>query len=691
MAIPKSAFDRMNPQKINVGGAPATAYETLVRSLMPQERTISEYQQTAEEELSPFLGSRAADRDYNQSQVLFSAAKNLFDYGSTGKFGPAAGNFIGDVGAISKSATDAEKQRKLAIGTRALASRDKDTDARSALSLEIAKRKASTTKPTLYALLEKMPDGNFKQLEVGTDFAALNQRKTDSGKPNLFVQTVGASVQTAPAGSENKPYAVFVGGKQVGTYSTAAAAEAQRNKYPNQDFQVTTITGLQDAGGAGGTEDKVYKNITFTRRKADGQYETITESVLRKDFKTRKAEIKEDYGDKATIPRMISDSVAPKPVTAVDLLDGTQTIFRSRAAYDEVKNKFGGEDLSLGRSFVLNDSEKAGTYVSQELDQLRREVQKADKKDGKDPYVTRHADIANKNMGSGTLNEGGALGLPTLPLYKTDSDYNVKPQDLNLLKAQIVSGGVPTENLNITTINALMNKFPRNKPLRKRLDNERLLRLEDDFAYVADGEFFRAKIEKDALSLPSMIGKKYLDQLGAVTGISAPLISALTSLEGFFQANQSNPEASALLQGLAFGNALSNVQAREIFGLEGQKLSIAILKLGETLNITTGAFTGLDQIKAQADVVIGILDNQISQSEKTADRAYQGLTSSQKGVEARNSMVAMIPYRKTLLEIKAAAENLNKDQFQEVLSQARVLQEKQKKTFGPGFDALGKN
>jgi hypothetical protein len=584
-----------------------------------------------------------------------------------------------------------------------------------------------------------MPDGNFAQLGVSTDFAALNQRKINSGKPNLSVQTVDANVQTAPAGSENKPYAVFVGGKQVGTYSTAAEAEAQRNKYPNQDFQVTTITGLQipsagsgpdeytvfgDNGNqlivtqnreeaikvqkdnpgsqlkylskslenlSGGTEDKVYKNITFTRRNADGQYETITESILRKDFPTFKAAIEKKYGDQATLPRMISDTVARKKVTAVDPLSGTQTIFSSQAAYDEVKNQFGAQDPNIKNSFLLNDSEKAGTYAQQELDQLRREVQKADEKGGENPYVTRHTSILTENIGGGTLDENGALGLPTLPLYKTDDDYSVAPQDLNLLKTQIVNGGVFTENLNMTTINALMNKFPKNIDLRAKLDSERLSQLGPDFAYVADGQFFRAKIEEDALSLPSMINKKYLDQLGAVTGISAPLISALTSLEGLFQVNQSNPEASALLQGIAFGNALSNVKAREIFGLEGQKLSNAILQLGETLNITTGAFTGLGQIKAQADVVIGILDNQISQSEKTADRAYRGLTSSQKGVEARNSMVAMIPYRRTLLEIKAAAENLNAEDFKDVLSQARTLQKSREITFGPGFDALGTN
>ena len=686
MAISKYAFDRMNPQKMNVGGAPATAYETLVRSLMPQERTISEYQQTAEEELSPFLGSRAADRDYNQSQVLFSAAKNLFDYGSTGKFGPAAGNFIGDVGAISKSATDAEKQRKLAIGTRALASRDKDTDARSALRLAIANRKPSTTKPDMFGAY------------LGSNQIAVSQYEGDLEKlrpnnPGLEIVKLPSSPQTSSAAAKPDVFAAYLGPNQIA--SSLDRDDLEKLRPNNPGLEIVKLPSSPQTSSAGGTEDKVYKNITFTRRNDDGQYETITESVLRKDFPTFKAAIEKEYGDQATLPRMISDSVARKKVTAVDLLSGIKTTFVSQAAYDDVKNKFGAQDPNIKNSFVLNESSKAGTYTQQELDRLRAEVEKSakkgDEKGGENPYVNRHTSILTKNIGGGTLDENGALGLPTLPLYKTDSDYNVKPQDLNLLKTQIVNEAVSTKNLNITTINALMNKFPRNKPLRKRLDNERLLRLEDDFAYVSDGEFFRAKIAEDALNLPNMIGKKYLDQLGAVTGISAPLISALTSLEGFFQVNQSNPEASALLQGLAFGNALSNVQAREIFGLEGQKLSIAILKLGETLNITTGAFTGLDQIKAQADVVIDILDNQISQSEKTADRAYQGLTSSQKGVEARNSMVAMIPYRKTLLEIKAAAENLNDEDFKEMLSQARVLQEKQGITFGRGFDALGTN
>ena len=196
MAIPKSAFDRMNPQKTNVGGAPATAYETLVRSLMPQERTISEYQQTAEEELSPFLGSRAADRDYNQSQVLFSAAKNLFDYGSTGKFGPAAGNFIGDVGAISKAATDAEKQRKLAIGTRSLASRDKDIDARRKIQLAIAQNKSSTK-----SLMAKGPGG---RTFFGTTPQILKQNMLAAGINKDFVSTVVPNTITGATDSDKK-------------------------------------------------------------------------------------------------------------------------------------------------------------------------------------------------------------------------------------------------------------------------------------------------------------------------------------------------------------------------------------------------------------------------------------------------------------------------------------------------------
>lgn len=134
--IEKALMEAIN----NRQSSATTAYERL----MPKEKSIEEYQKTAAEELRPFLGSRAADRDYDQSQILFNLSKNLFDYGSTGQFGPAASNFIGNVGAISKAAIDAEKQRKLAIGTRALASRDKDIDARRALELAIAKNKGST-------------------------------------------------------------------------------------------------------------------------------------------------------------------------------------------------------------------------------------------------------------------------------------------------------------------------------------------------------------------------------------------------------------------------------------------------------------------------------------------------------------------------------------------------------------------
>ena len=196
MAISKYAFDRMNPQKMNVGGAPATAYETLVRSLMPQERTISEYQQTAEEELSPFLGSRAADGDYNQSQILFNLSKNLFDYGSTGEFGPAASNFIGNVGAVSKAATDAEKQRKLAIGTRALASRDKDIDAKRKIQLAIAQNKSSTK-----SLMAKGPGG---RTFFGTTPQILKQNMLAAGINKDFVSTVVPNTITGATDSDKK-------------------------------------------------------------------------------------------------------------------------------------------------------------------------------------------------------------------------------------------------------------------------------------------------------------------------------------------------------------------------------------------------------------------------------------------------------------------------------------------------------
>ena len=75
MAISKYAFDRMNPQKMNVGGTPATAYETLVRSLMPQERTISEYQQALEDiyklvEEHMFLDSKKTHLNFKAGEKM---------------------------------------------------------------------------------------------------------------------------------------------------------------------------------------------------------------------------------------------------------------------------------------------------------------------------------------------------------------------------------------------------------------------------------------------------------------------------------------------------------------------------------------------------------------------------------------------------------------------------------------------
>jgi hypothetical protein len=477
---------------------------------------------------------------------------------------------------------------------------------------------------------------------------------------------------------------VFVDGKQVGTYSTAAEAEEQRNTYPNQDFQVTTVGALQTAST--GTEDKVYENVTFTVRNDDGQYETRTESILRKNFPTFKNAIEKKYGDQATLPRIISDSFAPKPVTAVDLLDGTKTTFVSQAAYDDVKNKF-KDDPSIARSFVLNESSKAGTYAQQELDMLRAEAKKPVKKGDENLYTNRHTNILTANVGGGRLDKNGALGLPTLPLYETDSDYNVKPQDLNLLKTQIVNGAVPTGNLNITTINALMNRFPRNKPLRTLLDNERLERLGPAFAYVSDGEKLRAQLELDALQLPDMINSKYLEEINTLTGISSPLTSVMTSLEGLFERNQTNPEAAALRQIFGFTDALSQVKAREIFGLQGQKLTAAIQRLGETLNIEAGAFVGREEFIAKADAVQAVIGAQIAQSEDLVNKAYAGTISSEKGVQARNSMLAMIPYRRTLIQIRDMAKKLKNDDFKAALDEAS----KPVVTYGSGFNALGTN
>ena len=725
--IEKALMEAIN----NRPSSATTGYEML-NSLIPKKQTVEEYQKTAAEELRPFIGSRAADRDYDQSQVLFSAAKNLFDYGSTGQFGPAASNFIGDVSTISKAATDAEKQRKLAIGTRAMALRDADKKAEADIKTKIASMKASTTKPDVFGAY-------VGPTQIASSVNRNDLEKLRDTNPGLEIVKLPSSPQTASTTSENKPHAVFVDQEQVGTYSTRAEAEAQRKKYPNQDFQVTTVGTLQTSSAgsgpdeytvfdadnnqlivtqdrkeaikvqkdnpgsqlkflsksletlSGGTEDKVYENVTFTVRNDDGQYETRTESILRKNFPTFKKAIEKDYKGLATVPRIISDSVARKPVTAVDPLTGIKTTFVSQAAYDDVKNKFGKQDLSIGRSFVLNESSKAGTYAQQELDRLRAEAKKSAEKSAKtgdeNPYIKRHTDILTANIGGGTLDENGALGLPTLPFYKTDSDYNVKPQDLNLLRIQIVNGTVPTENLNSTTINALMNRFPRNKPLRTLLDNERLERLGPAFAYVSDGEKLRAQLELDALKLPDMINSKYLEEINTLTGISSPLTSVMSSLQGLFERNQTNPEAAALRQAFAFNNALSQVKAREIFGLQGQKLTAAIQRLGETLNVETGPFVGRDQFIKTADAVQDIIGRQIALSEDLVNQAYAGTISSEKGVQARNSMLAMIPYRQTLIQIRKVAEDLKDADLKAALDEAS----KPVITYGSGFNALGTN
>jgi hypothetical protein len=726
-------------EAINNRQSSATTGYEMLNSLIPKKQTVEEYQKTAAEELRPFLGSRAADREYDQSQILFNLSKNLFDYGSTGQFGPAASNFIGNVGAISKAAIDAEKQRKLAIGTRAMALRDADKKAEADIKTKIASMKASTKTPKLYALVEQTPEGTFIQRDISTDPIALYDLKAKfKDNDNFSVQTVDASVQVAPAGSANKPYAVFVDGKQVGTYSTAAEAEEQRKDYPNQDFQVTTVGTLQTASAGSGpdeytvfdadnnqlivtqnreeaikiqkdnpgsqlkflsksletlsgdTEDRVYENVTFTVKNDVGQYETRTESILRKNFPTFKNAIEKKYGDQATLPRIISDSVARKPVTAVDPLTGIKTTFVSQAAYDDVKNKF-KDDPSIARSFVLNESSKAGTYAQQELDMLRAKAEKFAKKSAKtgdeNPYIKRHTNILTANIGGGTLDGNGALGLPNLPFYKTDSDYNVKPQDLNLLKTQIVNGTVPTGNLNSTTINALMNRFPRNKPLRTLLDNERLERLGPAFAYVSDGEKLRAQLELDAKRLPDMINSKYLEEINTLTGISSPLTSVMTSLQGLFERNQTNPEAAALRQIFGFTDALSQVKAREIFGLQGQKLTAAIQDLGKTLNIGTGAFVGREEFIAKADTVQAVIGAQIALSEDLVNKAYAGTISSEQGVQARNSMLAMIPYRRTLIQIRDMAIDLKDNDFKAALDEAS----KPVIIYGDGFKALGTN
>ena len=428
MAIPKSAFDRMNPQKMNVGGAPATAYETLVRSLMPQERTISEYQQTAEEELSPFLGSRAADRDYNQSQILFNLSKNLFDYGSTGEFGPAASNFIGNVGAVSKAATDAEKQRKLAIGTRALASRDKDIDAKRKIQLAIAQNKSSTK-----SLMAKGPGG---RTFFGTTPQILKQNMLAAGINKDFVSTVVPNTITGATDSDKKEL-----------YGVGATGTKYFGKNSND---------IQDKmREAGEKEDFIKKMVPYTlsaRKEADirvsgdsqfVRYLDINDNFQQEFFPTkilaneRAANLKK--GTELISVGPASEEAAYTPISVVDLT--TQEVIPYNN-FNEIPQEQKNAGFHIGKPTDANYQE---ALKLAKLNFDRKKLPKEQK--GEESSEESTTNLQTKYVGSvelslGNATTGNVRGLNQVSSFPLDA---IRPVDLRNIKNLINNKEVPID------------------------------------------------------------------------------------------------------------------------------------------------------------------------------------------------------------------------------------------------------
>ena len=478
MAIPKSAFDRMNPQKMNVGGTPATAYETLVRSLMPQERTISEYQQTAEEELSPFLGSRAADRDYNQSQVLFSAAKNLFDYGSTGKFGPAAGNFIGDVGAISKAATDAEKQRKLAIGTRSLASRDKDIDARRKIQLAIAQNKSSTK-----SLMAKGPGG---RTFFGTTPQILRQNMLDAGIKNDFVSKVVPNTITGATDSDKKE---FYGVGATGTkYFGKNAKDIQdKMKEGGEDPALIkkmvpyTISARNDA------DIRVSGDSQFVRylnSNGEPQQEFFPTKILANE---RAANLPKNNKLVSVVPA--SQQAEYDPINVVDL--DTQEVI-SYNNFNEIPQKQKNANFHIGKS---TNSNYADNLKRAQLNFDRKNLPKEQK--GEESSEESAASQQTKYVGTVELSlpnptVGNVRGLNEVSSFPLNA---IRPVDLRNIKNLINNKEVPIDFENNRGVAAYLFKHAL-PTYKKNLENLNIEFINDP--YFSNPEKYFKLVEETA-------------------------------------------------------------------------------------------------------------------------------------------------------------------------------------------------
>ena len=567
--IEKALMEAINNRQSNA----TTGYEML-NSLIPKKQTVEEYQKTAAEELRPFLGSRAADREYDQSQILFNLSKNLFDYGSTGQFGPAASNFIGNVGAISKAAIDAEKQRKLAIGTRAMALRDADKKAEADIRTKIASIRATAS---------------------GADKVSQNVRFS-------------------------------------------------------------------------------YPEVDETTKKPTGRYVSELLTVDRKDRPAMEQALNEKYKDVGGITPLtvVPSSYEPSQVTVVNPNTGERRTFPDLNTFNAIKNKYAKGDDFLLNARILKDSSGAGDYDAQETRMLRELFIDKDKDKDKDisGVKTRYLNTVSSEINPGKVSpEEGNFGIATFPTFP-DNDYGVNNRDLKIIEQGLLSNKIQASEIDLPVLNALRNKNPNNNKLTGIIDDRRKQILGDDFDYVAGGELFKLRAISDAGDLPAMISSENLKRLKTLTGVSAPLTAAWSSFQAFIENEPSNPKARALLRAIEFGNVIANSQARELFGFDNQKLTQQIIELSKVLDIQTGANVAITDVKAQAESIVQLIDNQLSIAEKNIDRAYNNTIASSQGVKARDKILGLTPYRQVLLDVLTSIESIQQKDFSDILSTA---------------------
>ncbi len=595
-ALEKALMEAIN----NRQSSATTAYERL----MPKEKSIEEYQKTAAEELRPFLGSRGADRDYDQSQVLFSAAKNFFDYGNTGEFGPAASNFIGDVSTISKAAIDAEKQRKLAIGTRALASRDKDIDARRALELAIAKNKGSTK-----SLMAKGPEG---KTFFGTTPQVLTQNMLDAGIDKDFVSKVVPNTITGATDSDKKEfYGVGATGTKYFGKNSKEIQDKMAAAKEDPDFikkMVPYIISAENAADVRASGDSQF--VRYLNN--DGEYKEkfFPNKLLANEF-AAKLNKGDNLGknNKLISVDPASEQAAYEPINVVDLTTKEAIRYNN---FNEIPQEQKNANFHIGKP---TNSNYADNLKLAQLNFDRKNLPKEQK--GEESSEESAASQQTKYVGTVELSlpnptVGNVRGLNEVSSFPLNA---IRPVDLRNIKNLINNKEVPIDFENNRGLAAYLFKYAL-PTYKKNLANQGI-EFKDD-PYFSNPEKYFELIEETTpefyngenfTTLLSNVGgssliNNVLGGAGSILDISlteaqtnqvtfnklAEIIDSKLQVQAFNELALTTPRFTQLVKGLvkpfklpAFGPFVGEQQFAEALKAKRQSYKSSIKEIAEEI------------------------------------------------------------------------------------------------------------